>query len=198
MKVLKKYRAEDSTATLYGKEVHKAIEDYLLEGTPIPAKFNQFQAVVDKVKAIPGELFAELPMGLTIEGKYTEFDAPDVWWHGIPDVLIEGQTARIVDWKTSKNAKYADTDQLELLALATFAKNPNVQKVKGALMFLVSKNVVKADFHREQFNTILSKWIGRIGQIEAAMENGVWNPRSSPLCNFCPVSNKDCEYASKR
>ena len=82
--------------------------------------------------------------------------------------------------------------------MATFAKNPNVQKVKGALMFLVSKNVVKADFHREQFNTILSKWIGRIGQIEAAMENGVWNPRSSPLCNFCPVSNKDCEYASKR
>lgn len=199
VKVLKTTKPKDSEATLYGKAVHEAIEAYLKEGTPIPDKFSQFKGYADRIKSLKGEHFVEHPMGLKENGTYCDFNDADVWWHGIPDVLVvnrESGVARVVDWKTSKSARYADVEQLELLALATFARHPEIDVVRGALIFIVCGDVVTKDFHRKDFNLILSKWIGNIERIKNAHAAGVWNPKSSPLCKWCPVSNSRCEYAS--
>lgn len=198
MKVLRKYPPKDTVATIYGKEMHKDFEEHLLHGVPLSARFKKYQDVVDLVVKLRGERFVEYPMGVTLDGTACKFDAPDVWWHGIPDVLVVNRdtgVARVVDWKSSKSAKYADTDQLELLALATFAKFPEINKVKGALIFVVPDAVVTKDFTRDQIPLIMSKWIGNISKIEKAMESGVWNPRSGPLCNFCPCKD-DCDHAT--
>ena len=43
----------------------------------------------------------------------------EVWWRGIADlVIIQGDIAYSVDYKTSKSAKYADTKQLDIVAAA--------------------------------------------------------------------------------
>ena len=183
---------------MYGKAVHEALEHFLKDGTPIPEKFSRFEPYARRIKMLQGTHLIEYPMGLKEDGTYCDFDHPDVWWHGIPDVLVVNSDtgiARVVDWKTSKSAKYADVDQLELLALATFAKHPEIHTVKGALIFIVCDSVVKKDFRREDFALILSKWIGNIDRIKQAHEQGVWNPRSSPLCGWCPVPNSRCEHA---
>lgn len=195
VKVLKRFRSKDSTATIYGKQVHEALEAYMKGEAAIPPAYAKFEPIASKVNELAGDRYIEHPMGITVDGRACDFDAPDVWWHGIPDVLIvNGDTAWVADWKTSKSAKYADPDQLELLALATFAMFPEVTKVKGALIFLVCDKVVKKTYRREQFNTILSKWLGNISLIEKAMELDKWHKRTSPLCGWCPV--KDCEHAS--
>jgi hypothetical protein len=122
------------------------------------------------------------------------FDA-DVWFRGIPDYLAiskSGKTARVADYKTGKSSRYADTAQLELMAAMVMLHHPTVEKVKGALLFVVVGDIIKSEYTRAQLPEILSKWAGRAGAIEKAVDVGVWNPRSSALCKFCPVSS--CEY----
>jgi RecB family exonuclease len=119
-----------------------------------------------------------------------DFFAADVWFRGVPDYLAlnhETGVARVGDWKTGKSSRYADPDQLELMAAMVMQHYPSIKKVKGALVFLVANDVVTASYTREQLPEILSKWGGKASMIETVMEKGVVNARPSGLCKFCPV-----------
>ena len=195
VRILKRFKQEDTQATMYGTEVHKAIELFLTAHTPLPPQFEQYHRFVEPVDKLLGDMKCELKMGIKADFSPCEFFDKDVWFRGIPDVLVINHTtgvARVVDWKTGKSSRYADTSQLELLAGMVFSHYPNVKKVKGALVFLVANDVVKADFTREQYADIMSKWAGKANMIESALEHGVWNARSGPLCKFCPVT--DCVH----
>ncbi len=200
LKIAKDVKDGDTTATIYGKEVHKAAEDFIKDGTPIPAKFSFIQPVVDSLNKIKGEKYCELQLGVAQrDGKIvtSDFFAKDVWWRGIADlVIIDGTTAYLVDYKTSKNAKYADTKQLDLLAGALFLKFPQVQLIKSALIFVVSNEMVKKK-HESMFKTAyLNTMRPEIARLEAAMKNNVWNPNAGPLCKFCPVT--ECLHNTRR
>jgi len=188
-------REPDTTATLYGKAAHTVAEDYIKDGTPVPPQFEYMAPMLDKLNAIPGEKLVEVKLGLTRGLKACDFDAPDVWWHGIADLVIlnhEKGLAHSIDYKTSKNARYADVKQLDLVAAAIFAKYPNIVRVKSALLFVVSKEFIKAEQLVEFKDTYMEKSAIDVARIEAARLSGVWNPVSGPLCRFCAV--KDCEY----
>ena len=194
-KVAKDVKEPDTQATLYGKSVHTVAEEYIRDGKPIPPEYAYIQGVLDTLKAIPGEKHCELKLGLTKDLKATEFDAPDAWWRGIADLVVineEKQLAYSVDYKTSKSARYADTKQLDLVALGIFAKFPNIVRVKSALAFVVSKEFVKAEHYAEMAPKYIEKPAQDVARIEAALQNGVWNPVQGPLCRFCSV--KQCEY----
>lgn len=194
-KVVKDVKEPDTQATLYGKAVHTAAEDNVRDGTPIPEKFAYMEPILDMLKRIPGERLCEEKLGLTVDLKPTEFDAPDVWWRGIADLVIlneEKGVAHSVDYKTSKSARYADTKQLDLVATGIFAKYPKIDRVKSALVFVVSKEFVKAEHTRDKIADYIKKPAADVARIEAALDNGVWNPISGPLCKFCSV--KQCEY----
>ena len=139
LKIAKDIKQEDTVHTIYGKEVHKAAEDYIKEGTPVPEKYSYVVETLDALKSIPGEKYCEIELGIkkTSEGRYVacEFGDPKYWWHGIADLLIvNGDEAYLVDYKTSKNAKYADTKQLDYMASAVFLKFPEVTIIKSALI----------------------------------------------------------------
>lgn len=194
-RILKKFKQADSTATLYGTEVHKAFELYIQDRTPLPETFSQFQRFVEPLTKIKGEIKCELKLGITADFKPCEFFAKDVWFRGLPDYLVLNHgtgIARVVDFKTGKSSRYADTSQLELMAAMIMIHYPSVNVVKGMLLFVVADDIVKAEFTRAQLPAILSKWAGEASLIEAAVDNGVWNAKSSGLCKFCPVTS--CEY----
>jgi hypothetical protein len=187
-------RDPDTTATLYGKAAHTVAEDYISKGTPIPPQFEYMQGVLDTLNAIPGEKLCEVRLGLTRNLESCDFDAPNVWWHGIADLVIINRTtgvAHSVDYKTSKNARYADVKQLDLVACGLFAKYPEIKKVKSALLFVVSKEFVRAEQFAEFKDTYMDKSAVDVARIEAARVSGVWNPVSGPLCKFCAV--RECE-----
>jgi len=104
----------------------------------------------------------------------------------------ETGTAHSVDYKTSKSARYADVKQLDLVACGLFAKFPEIRRVRSALLFVVSKEFVKAEHHAEMVPKYIEAPSRDVARIEAALENGVWNPIQGPLCKFCSV--KQCEY----
>jgi len=199
VRILKNFKSQDTQATLYGTAVHKAFEDYIKDGTPLPEQFAQFQPFVEPLAAVDGEIRCEDKMAIRADFSPCGFFDKDVWFRGIPDYLAinkSGKTARVADYKTGKSSKYADTAQLELMAAMVMMHHPEVDTVKGALLFVVANDIIKAQYTRAQLPTILSKWAGRAGAIEAAVDAGVWNARPSGLCKFCPLSEDACEHKS--
>jgi len=49
IKVLKNFPFTETEATRYGNEVHKALELYIRDNTPVPAAYAQFVPVVDEL-----------------------------------------------------------------------------------------------------------------------------------------------------
>lgn len=194
-KILKDVVQEDTKATLYGKDFHTAAEEYIRDGAPLPAKFSFAKTTLDNLNNIPGVKYCEVKLGLTKGLEPCSFNAKNVWWHGIADLVVVNEDkglAYSVDYKTSKNARYADIKQLDLVATGLFAKYPAVKKVKSALLFVVSNEFVHAEHHAENMQEYVAKPAQDVARIEAALENGVWNPVQGPLCRFCPV--RQCEY----
>lgn len=178
---------------LYGTAVHTAAEEYVRDGTPIPEKFAFIKKHLDALSNIKGTKYCEYEMGLTKNLDACRFDSKDVWWRGIADlIIINGDKCHLVDYKTSKSSKYADTKQLELLSLAIFKHFPEVKKVKAGLLFLVAEDFVTRDFENDEGKgKAWLYWLDATHSLEACLEKNVWNPRPNFTCkNFCAVT--DC------
>ncbi|MCH9838941.1 PD-(D/E)XK nuclease family protein, partial [bacterium] len=146
VRVLKKYPFQETEATRYGNDLHKAIELYIQNQTPIDEKYVFVQPVVDALLKKPGRKMAEQKMAVTVDLKPCDWFATDAWARGIADLLIiddENMTAWVADWKTGNN-KYPDRDQLRLMSLLVFAHHPHIRKVNSALIFVVKDDMVKA------------------------------------------------------
>ena len=197
LKVKKDIKEPLSDHLVYGLDVHKAAEDFIGKGTPIPEKYKFIEPSLLKLKAYEGEKLCEYRMGLTKNLEPCKFFDKGVWWRGVADLIIlNGDSAKIVDYKTGKSSKHADTKQLEILSLAVFKHFPQVKRVKGGLLFVVANDFVKGDFDAGQTDVYWQRWLTNTAQLEKAFEVNVWNPRPNFTCKkWCPV--KDCTHNGK-
>ena len=195
LRVVKDYVEPENEHMLYGKMVHEAAELHIRDGVPVPEKYAFLSPVLDVLKAIPGHKHCEYKMGLTQDLEACDFfDKENVWFRGVADLLIiNGGLAHIIDYKTGKSAQYADTKQLELMALAVFKHFPQVEKVKAGLAFVVSEEFVKSNYEKEKAPEMWLRWIQETDKLTAAYDNDVWNAKPNFTCRkFCIV--KDCEH----
>ena len=196
LKVAKDVKDFGNEATIYGGQVHKAAEDYIKKGTEIPTKFEYISAPLKAIESIPGEKHCEIRLGIAYDGQDytpTKFMAKDVWYRGIADLLIlNGEKAYLIDYKTGKNAKYEDTAQLDLLAAAVFTHYPEVKTIKSALVYLVSNDFIKKEHKAELRKSYFATFDESLHKLSVAEESEVWNAISGPLCGFCPVTS--CEH----
>lgn len=200
LKVAKDVKDTSGPEAIYGEEAHAAAENYIKHGTPIPEKYKVMRPAVEALAAFPGEKHCELRLGLAKTSWGFDpcgFFDEDVWYRGIIDLLIiDGETAHLVDYKTGKNAKYADMKQLDLMAGAVFIHFPEVQKIKSGLIYVVSNEFPKKTHVRERLADYLNVFEPQLERLEASLENGIWNAKSSPLCGWCPVTG--CEHWKPR
>lgn len=184
----------ESEPMRYGNLAHKAAELYIGEDKPLDAKFEFMAPMLDRLNAMVGEKHCEIKLGLTANLEPTGFFADDVWFRGIIDLLIlDGDNARIIDYKTGKSARYADVDQLELMALAIFKHYPQVQRIKAGLLFVVSREFVREEYEQGEAPQRWQKWLRNANRLETATEKQVWNKLPNFTCRgWCPV--KDCEH----
>ena len=189
LRVAKDVKEPETDAMLYGTMFHEAAELYIKDGTPIPPQFTFVKSTLDNLRKLEGDKYCEFEMGLTENLEPCGFKDKDVWWRGIADLLvINGDEARCLDYKTGKSAKYADTDQLELMALAIFKHFPQIKKVKAGLLFVVSKNFIKDSYNAENQDKMWLKWFTEYNRMKFSYEKNVWNPRPSGLCRkHCSV-----------
>jgi len=194
MKIAKDYIEEETEAVLYGTLFHEAAENFVKDDTPIPEKFKYAEAALTSLKNKPGKKLCEYKLGLTEDLEPCGFFDENVWFRGIADLIIlDGDTASVVDYKTGKSAKYADKGQLELMALATFKHFPEIKKVKAGLLFVIAKALVKDSYDSTAAPILWRKWLADYARMEKALETDTWNARPSGLCRqHCAVL--DCPH----
>ncbi len=199
LKVAKDTKDEGGPAALYGTQVHEAAEHYVKNGTPIPAKFSYVEPVVKALNALPGDKHCELKLGVRKAGGKFEpcgFFDKDVWWRGIVDLLVvNGSKGVVVDYKTGKSARYADMKQLDLMAAGVFAHYPGVKRIKSALVYVVSDDLVRKIHVRDLQKEYFSVFDNELERLASAHATGVWNAKTGPLCGYCPVLT--CEHNPK-
>lgn len=191
-RVLKSVTDPGGEATKFGERVHKSLEDYIKDNTPLSEEAAQYQSIVDAVagytKTGKGDVFAELEMTLTKDLQPTGWWDSDAWIRSKIDVLLlSGKNAVVVDWKTGK--RRPDFSQLELFALQTFAHYPDVQQVTSVFVWLKERATDKGTYTRDKAPDMWGKVLGDISRIEASLERKVWPTKPSGLCRFCPCRN---------
>ena len=185
LKMAKDYKEPETEAMLYGTAVHLAAEEYVRDGTALPAKYSYCKDVLDALLAKKGEKICELEMGLTENLEPCGFRDDNVWWRGIADLVIldrEAKLAWVIDYKTSKNTRYADKGQLELMAMSLFKMYPKLETVKGGLLFVVCNELVKDKYYKKDESKLWAKWLSDYSRMEQAFDNDVWNAHQSGLC----------------
>src|SRR5258707_9639465 len=122
----------------WGNQVHTAME-YRIGGKPLPENMRQWEPLVAPF-ARPGAK-AELKLGVTREGKPTDFFGNDVFLRGKVDVaLINGNAAFLPDWKTG-NSKYEHPFELQIQAVLLQAANPYLTKIAGLYVWLKENRI---------------------------------------------------------
>jgi hypothetical protein len=189
LRVAKDIVEPETEVLLYGTRVHEAAEKFVRDGEDLPPEFSQFHPPLEKLRGMPGEKYCEHKMGITERGEPCEFFSPQVWLRGVADlIVVDGDKARIIDYKTGKSAKYADTKQLDLMALCTFAHFPQVNEIKGGLLFLVCHDLVKRSYTRDDVLGIMRDWTANYSWLSKTYKENVWNPRPNFSCrSYCPV-----------
>jgi hypothetical protein len=200
LRVAKSIVEPETEAMLYGTAAHTAAEEFVRDGTPLPRGFAYMQEALEIIREIPGEKLCEFKLGLKEDLSPCEFNDPEVYFRGIADLIIidrEKKRAYVLDYKTGKNARYADTGQLELMALAVFKRFPEIEHVRAALVFVVAKEFVQTYYDRWQLTGFTEKFAGLLEQLKTSMQSDVFNPRPSGLCRaHCPVT--ECSYNGRR
>ena len=190
-KVIKKYPFKPNAATTYGNQFHRAAEKYIRDGEDLDPRFDYARGMLDALNAKKGEKVCEKRMALTDQFQPCRYGSEHAWFRGIADLLIinnEDKLAWVIDYKTSKSARYADKGQLELMALAVFAHYPLIETVRAGLLFVVSEDLIKDRYTLEDETMLWDKWMDSYDSMKAAFDNDVWNPKPSGLCKqWCPV-----------
>jgi hypothetical protein len=190
LRVAKDFKEPETEALTYGTQVHEAAEKFIRDGEPIPSKFAFIQQPLEKLNELDGAKLCEYKMGLTKDLEPCDFFSNNVWWRGIADLIVlneEKGMAFVVDYKTGKSSRYADTKQLEILSLALFKHFPKVKRVKAGLLFVVANDFVKTEYEQGNERAWLS-WLEDTNRLEEAYKTEVWNPKPNFSCkNFCAV-----------
>jgi len=199
LKVLKDVKESQSEIMLYGIDAHKAAELYIANNQDLPGKYEFMRKQLDILKALDGDKYCEFKFGLTKEMQPCDFFAKDVWLRGAVDLLIvnsETGVARMIDYKFGKS-KNADMSQLQLMSLAVFKIFPDIKKVKAGLLFCAEDKMMPIQYAQDNAPAMWMDWLPEVARLEAAYENGVWNPNPSGLCKaWCPVVS--CVHNGKR
>jgi len=196
LRVVKDVVEPETEALSYGTKVHEAAENFIKLGTPLPPEYSFMQPSLDSLNKLPGEKMCEYRMGLTRSLEPCGFFDKDVWWRGVADLIVKGEDkAWLVDYKTGKSSRYADTKQLEILSLALFKHFPEIKRVKAGLLFVVANDFVKVDYEGEKSDAWV-KWLEETSQLDKAYEHDVWNAKPNFSCrNYCAVTT--CAHNGK-
>ena len=201
---------DDTDQLRWGNEVHKAVAGAILHAkglpgvgsgrdrvtpAPLAEAMANYQKWVDVVTASPGEVLVERKYAITRNFTKTDWFADNVWYRGICDLLmITGDTATALDWKTGKVRH--DSIQLMLMATCIFIHHPQVNKIKTRFIWLAHDCSTPDTFERA---TIMNHWLPLLPQLQAWQDAAAkmdYPPKPNRLCRkWCPVVS--CPYHGK-
>lgn len=193
--VTKSVQDQGNEHTFYGNRVHEALENYAKTGdeSHLTLETRGFKKYVDRIVSKPGEKFYEYQMAINSERQPCDWFDSDVWVRSIADVLIvNGETAYCLDWKTGKPKD--NPSQLQLFSCMIFIHFPQVQEVRTSFIWLNHEEVTGAKYPRSMFDLLWQGLSRRFDVVQETVETGVFKARPSGLCKWC-AAKRICSYA---
>jgi hypothetical protein len=189
-----KYVAKDlpfvqTPEMLRGIAVHEAFEARLGKRMPFPADmpYEKYAVALLARGGIAG-VEMKLAVSKVRHGAATSYFG-DPWGRGKADVVVvKGQKASIIDWKTGKVRE--DPSELETFAYLLKALLPGLEQITGAYVWLKEDRV--GDVHKLDPQKAYKAIVVTVAAIEDCEERGVWEPTPSGLCPWCPVTT--CQH----
>lgn len=193
-RISKQVSEPQTEATVHGNAVHQALEKHVAGKQDLPAKYEGYRPIAERIRSAPGEKLLEYKFGLTKALKPTTFFGADVWQRGVLDVaLINGETAVVLDYKTGK--RKIDMDQLRLFAGSALALWPWLKQVKTGYIWLQEDRMDVETFKPEDRVEIYQDFAARVHRMEMSEKNHDWPANPSGLCRaWCPVGKSLCEH----
>jgi hypothetical protein len=181
-----------SAAMAWGNEVHSAFEYRIGGKKPLPDNMRQWEPFALAFDGLPAKV--ELQLGMTLDGRPTEYMGNDVELRGKVDcVVMQNSAAYFIDWK-SGSSKYESPFELEIGALLLQAHFPVVKTIMGNYAWL-QENRLSVSYNLSDTAATLRKVNDLAGKIKADQANKSFQKKKGPLCGFCDV--KDCEFNRK-
>lgn len=193
-----------SPALARGIEIHKMCEDYVkgLIDTCPPA-IHQFEKELNWLQDMrvnyPKCVVVEQEWAFRRDWSMTTWFAKDVWLRAKLDVVYLDpykDEGHIIDWKTGKMSEYKLAEyleQLELYALVTLLKYPELEKVTPSLGF-IDHGIKFPDhprpyFTRADIEGLKLKWEEKVRRM---MSDTIYPAKPNKLCGWCHyrTSNK--------
>lgn len=201
-RILKSVKFVQNESAKRGERLHKAFEDYVKHGTPMPAELTAHEPLLRTLIDVQGAKLTEYAMAMDGKANSVEYydpaiKSPKPWDFNpaahigcVADLIIVGggETAYYFDYKTGAG-KYPDISQCELTALMMMAKFKHVNEVIGALLFVDAGTIEDAIYTRADFDELWQGWQAKIARIEYAKQVNVWQAIPSGLCGYCAVNH---------
>jgi hypothetical protein len=194
-RVVKDVIDEGGEASKHGERIHQYLEVRLKENAALPQEIAHYEPLCASIERISegGELLIEHELVLTENLTPTGWWDSDAWLRSKLDILvINGDLANVMDWKTGK--RNADQFQMQLFAAQVFQNYPDIQTVKTSLVWLKTMEMDTEVYQRAQMNDLWADTMKRIQRIYKSLEHDNWPAKPSGLCRFCPARH-DCDSA---
>lgn len=186
LKVAKDVKDSDSAYAGEGKDIHNAMHDRVINGVPLPLPIRHFEKWAERFASTEGEKHGEMKLCLNNKFEPVDWFADDAWVRAIVDLLIvKGDTAIIVDWKTGK--KRVDWTQLRLTAAILSRLMPEINNFKLVFVWLKQSDISSEAISKEDMREVWNDLLPRVKKIEEAKKITNFPAQDGPLCRFCPV-----------
>jgi hypothetical protein len=191
LKVAKDVKDGDSEAAAEGKAMHVALYEYVMKDKPLPIGMRPHQKTADSYKqkgAKCDDIQGELKLCLNEKFEPVEWFAKDAWVRAMLDLLlVKGNTAILVDWKTGKQKD--DFTQLELSAAILSRYMPEIEEFHLVFEWLRDKKRSSKKITKDDIKGVWLQLLPRVNEIEHARKTTDFPASPSGLCGWCPVSN---------
>lgn len=191
--IKKDVREAENDAMREGHRVHKAFEERIKRGKPLPPDLAKHEAIVAKLAGAPGAIMAEKKLALNHELDPTEYFADDVHSRSVADVLIVGKKLVVVDWKTGK-VRDDDEEQMRLTMSMALLTYPTATAASGLLIYTRENDRWPVEISREAAVPVYSEFVARAARIDKANAEASWPAKPSGLCKYCPVPKNKCPH----
>lgn len=167
---------------VFGDLVHKSIEDYLKNKTPLPSILQPLLPTLDKM----GEVLygAETKLAVDKSGNSVEFFDKKAYQRCIVDAILTNTDKSIVvciDWKTGK--KRDASMQHDFIKKCAKAKFPNA-KIVTLFLYLFAGEYDR----QEYYGQALVELDNNMNELQKAYANNSFPPKRSGLCvKWCGV-----------
>ena len=189
LKVAKDHKDADNSAAIDGKFAHNAMFERVIKAVPLPISLRQYEKIAAKFAGAAGDKHGEMKLALNNKFEPRDFFAKDVWVRVVVDLLIvRGNTAILVDWKTGKRKERYD--QLELAAAVLSRYMPEIDEFKLVFVWLKDQEISPPVVVRKNdMRSIWLKLLPRVKKITEAIKVTNFPASPSGLCGWCPVTS---------